>query len=148
MTERLPLEGLKVVDISQGIAGPHCGMLLALYGADVVKIEPPAGDWMRDIGHRYGKQTAHAAAFNRGKRSVVIDLKRPAALEVAKRMVKQADVFVENSRPGAVARLGLGYEQVCDANPGLVYCSVSGFGQDGPYRDRPCTDTVISIFSW
>ena len=147
MTERLPLEGLKVVDISQGIAGPHCGMLLALYGADVVKIEPPSGDWMRRIGQRYGAQTAHSAAFNRGKRSVAIDLKRPAALEVAKRMIKQADVFVENSRPGAVTRLGLGYEQVCDANPGLVYCSITGFGQEGPYRDRPGTDTVIQAYS-
>lgn len=147
MTERAPLEGIRVVDVSQGIAGPHCGMLLALHGAEVIKIEPPTGDWMRQIGPRYGKQTSHSASYNRGKKSVVLDLKNPDALGVARRLVDRADVFVENFRPGAVGRLGLGYEEVRKTNPGLVYLSISGYGQMGPYRDRPCTDTVAQAFS-
>ena len=147
MAERAPLEGIRVVDVSQGIAGPHCGMLLALHGAEVIKIEPPSGDWMRQIGPRYGKQTSHSATYNRGKTSIVLDLKNPDALRVARRLVDRADVFVENFRPGAVARLGLGYAEVRETNPGLVYLSISGYGQAGPYRDRPCTDTVAQAFS-
>lgn len=147
ITMDLPLKGLKVVDISQGIAGPHCGMLLALYGAEVVKIEPPRGDWIRGIGVRYGTQTALSASYNRGKKSVVLDLKQPAALDVAHRMAREADIFIENFRPGAVARLGLGYDAVAKENPGIVYVSISGFGQEGPYRDQPCTDTVAQAFS-
>ena len=147
MTDHSPLKGIRVVDMSQGIAGPHCGMLLALYGAEVIKIEPPTGDWMRGIGPRYGKQTSHSANYNRGKRSVVLDLKDPKGLAVARRLVDRADVFIENFRPGAVARLGLGYDAVTKTNPGLVYLSISGFGQTGPYRDRPCTDTVAQAFS-
>ena len=147
MSQNQPLKGLKVLDISQGIAGPHCGMLLALYGAEVVKIEPPSGDWMRGVGKRYGKQTSHSAAYNRGKKSMVLDLKKPAALDAARRLAEQADVFIENFRPGAVDRLGLGYEAVRAANPGIVYVSISGYGQSGPYRDQPCTDTVAQAFS-
>ena len=147
MTDRPPLDGLRVVDVSQGIAGPHCGMLLALYGAEVIKIEPPTGDWMRQIGPRYGKQTSHSANYNRGKKSVVLDLKNPDALAAARKLVDRADVFIENFRPGAVGRLGLGYDAVRRTNPRLVYLSISGFGQAGPYRDRPCTDTVAQAFS-
>jgi crotonobetainyl-CoA:carnitine CoA-transferase CaiB-like acyl-CoA transferase len=147
MTDHSPLSGIRVVDMSQGIAGPHCGMLLALYGAEVVKIEPPTGDWMRGIGVRYGKQTSHSANYNRGKKSIVLDLKKPEALAAARRLVDRADVFLENFRPGAVARLGLGYDEVKKTNPGLVYLSISGYGQTGPYRDRPCTDTVAQAFS-
>ena len=145
--ERRSLQGLKVLDISQGIAGPHCAMLMALYGAEVVKIEPPSGDWMRAIGQRYGKQTAHSAAFNRGKKSIVLDLKDPAALDAAHRLAAEADVFVENFRPGAVARLGLGYDALRKVNPKVVYVSISGFGQTGPKRDLPGTDTVAQAFS-
>jgi crotonobetainyl-CoA:carnitine CoA-transferase CaiB-like acyl-CoA transferase len=147
MPQGLPLQGLKVVDISQGIAGPHCAMLMALYGAEVIKIEPLSGDWMRDIGPRYGKQTAHSAAFNRGKKSIVLDLKNPAGLDAAHRLAAEADVFVENSRPGAVARLGLGYEALRKVNPKVVYVSISGFGQTGPKRALPGTDTVAQAFS-
>lgn len=147
MTDHSPLKGIRVVDMSQGIAGPHCGMLLALYGAEVIKIEPPTGDWMRGIGVRYGEQTSHSANYNRGKKSVVLDLKDPNGLAAARKLVDQADVFIENFRPGAVARLGIGYDAVKETNPGLVYLSISGFGQDGPYRDRPCTDTVAQAYS-
>ncbi|MDH3700604.1 MAG: CoA transferase [Alphaproteobacteria bacterium] len=147
MTQQLPLRGLKVLDISQGIAGPNCAMMLALQGAEVVKVEPPRGDWMRTIGVRYGKQSAHSAAYNRGKKSIVLDLKNPVALAATRRLAAEADVFVENFRPGAVNRLGLGYDEVAADNPGLVYVSISGFGQHGPYSDRPCTDTVAQAFS-
>jgi len=147
MTDHSPLKGIRVVDMSQGIAGPHCGMLLALYGAEVIKLEPPAGDWMRGIGPRYGKETSHSANYNRGKKSVVLDLKDPKGLAAARKLIDRADVFIENFRPGAVTRLGLGYDEVCKTNPGIVYLSISGFGQSGPYRDRPCTDTVAQAFS-
>lgn len=147
MTNHSPLKGIRVVDMSQGIAGPHCGMLLALYGAEVIKLEPPAGDWMRGIGPRYGAETSHSANYNRGKKSIVLDLKDPKGLAAARQLVDGADVFIENFRPGAVARLGLGYDEVKKTNPGIVYLSISGFGQTGPYRDRPCTDTVAQAFS-
>jgi len=147
MTDHSPLKGIRVVDMSQGIAGPHCGMLLALYGAEVIKLEPPTGDWMRGIGMRYGEQTSHSANYNRGKKSVVLDLKDPKRLSAARKLVDKADVFIEIFRPGAVTRLGLGYEEVRKTNLGIVYLSISGFGQDGPYRDRPCTDTVAQAYS-
>ncbi|MEM9681711.1 MAG: CoA transferase [Pseudomonadota bacterium] len=147
MTNHSPLAGIRVVDMSQGIAGPHCGMLFALYGAEVIKVEPPTGDWMRELGTRYGKQTSHSAAYNRGKKSITLDLKDPNGLAAARRLVDSADVFVENSRPGVTERLGLGYEEVSKTNAALIYVSVSGYGQDGPYRDRPCTDTVAQAFS-
>ncbi len=101
--EGLPHEGLRVVDLSQGVAGPHCGMLLALNGADVVKVEPPEGDWGRGIGRRHGDFTAYAVAFNRGKRSLALDLKHPEGRAVAERLVARADVVVENNRPGVLA---------------------------------------------
>jgi len=109
--------------------------------------EPPAGDWMRGIGVRHGAETSHSANYNRGKKSVVLNLKDPKALAAARALVDRADVFIENFRPGAVARLGLGYDAVKETNPGLVYLSISGFGQTGPYRGRPCTDTVAQAFS-
>jgi crotonobetainyl-CoA:carnitine CoA-transferase CaiB-like acyl-CoA transferase len=143
----LPYEGLVVVDLSQGVAGPHCGMLFALNGADVIKVEPPAGDWGRSIGRRYGDFSAYGVAFNRGKRSVAIDIKSPQGRELAARLLARADVVIENNRPGVLARLGLGYEQVRAANPSVVYVSVTGFGQDGPNRDLPATDSILQAYS-
>ena len=110
-------EGLRVVDLSQGVAGPHCGMLFALNGADVVKVEPPEGDWGRGIGKRHGDFSAYGVAFNRGKRSLALDLKRPEGREVAARLVARADVVVENNRPGVLARFGLDYEQRAGGEP-------------------------------
>lgn len=143
----LPFRGLRVLDASQGFAGPHCAMLLAQYGADVVKLEPPEGDWSRGIGRRYGDQTALALASNRGKRSLAIDIKRPGAIDVVRRIADRCDVFLESFRPGVAHRLGLGYETLRATNPQLVYASVSGYGQQGPYADRPGTDMVIQSFS-
>src|SRR5262245_50812707 len=116
-SDALPYEGLRVVDLSQGVAGPHCGMLFALHGADVVKVEPPDGDWGRGIGKRHGEFSAYGVAFNRGKRSLAIDLKRTEGRDVVKRLTARADVVVENNRPGVLARFGLDYVGVRQANP-------------------------------
>jgi crotonobetainyl-CoA:carnitine CoA-transferase CaiB-like acyl-CoA transferase len=139
--------GLKVLDLGQGIAAPYCAMLLAMHGADVVKLEPPAGDWSRGLGKRYGDHTAMSAHFNRGKRGLALDLRAPAGQAVALDLAKRADIVIEGFRPGVAARLGLGYEALAAINPRLLYVSVSGFGQEGPHIALPCTDSVAQAFS-
>jgi crotonobetainyl-CoA:carnitine CoA-transferase CaiB-like acyl-CoA transferase len=139
--------GLRVLDLGQGIAAPYCGMLLAMHVAEVVKIEPIAGDWSRGLGTRYGDHTAMSAHYNRGKKSLALDLKAPAARDIAIDLAQRADVVIENNRPGAMARLGLGYEALSALNPRLIYVSVSGFGQEGPYATLPCTDSVAQAYS-
>lgn len=143
----LPFLGLKVLDISQGVAGPHCGMLLAQHGADVVKLEPLIGDWGRRIGRTYGDNCAYGMAFNRGKRSLALDLKHYDGNRIARSLANGADVLIENNRPGITTRLGLGYEAVKDMNPDLIYLSISGFGQTGPNANLPATDSVMQAFS-
>ena len=143
----LAYAGLKVVDASQGIAGPYCAMMLAQHGAQVIKVEPPSGDWARSLGTRYADQSALSLAANRGKKSIVLDMKKPAAGEAMARLCRDADVFLESFRPGVAAKLGLGPEAVSAGNPGLVYLSVSGFGQTGPYAERPATDSVLQAYS-
>jgi crotonobetainyl-CoA:carnitine CoA-transferase CaiB-like acyl-CoA transferase len=140
-------EGLRVVDLSQGVAGPHCGMLFALHGADVIKVEPPDGDWGRAIGKRHGEFSAYGVAFNRGKRSLALDLRRPEGRDLVARLVARADVVVENNRPGVLARYGLDYVSVRAVNRDVVYVSVTGFGQDGPRRDLPATDSILQAYS-
>lgn len=147
MSYEKPYAGLKVVDASLGIAGPHCGMLLALYGADVVKIEPLFGDWVRPLGTTYGDHSALSIAYGRGKRSVALDLKSPDGAKIAHRLARDADVFIESFRPGVADRLGLGYAALKATNPRLLYVSVSGFGQTGPSANLPCTDLVAQAFS-
>jgi crotonobetainyl-CoA:carnitine CoA-transferase CaiB-like acyl-CoA transferase len=122
-------------------------MLLGVYGADVVKVEPPEGDWSRYLGTTYGNHTALSAVYNRGKRSLCLDLKHDAGIETAKRLARDCDVLIEGFRPGVAARLGLGYETLARDNPGLIYLSVSGFGQEGPYAKRPGSDSVAQAFS-
>jgi crotonobetainyl-CoA:carnitine CoA-transferase CaiB-like acyl-CoA transferase len=139
--------GLKVLDFGQGIAAPYCGMLLAMHGAEVIKIEPVGGDWSRGLGTRYGDHTAMSAHYNRGKRSLTLDLKAPAAREIALDLAKRADIVIENNRPGVMTRLGLGYPALSALNPRLVYVSISGFGQDGPNVALPCTDSVAQAYS-
>ena len=139
--------GLRIIDLSQGVAGPYCAMLAAQHGAEVIKVEPPSGDWSRGIGERFGDQSALAVAANRGKRSIVVDLKVPAGLELVRRLTASADIFIESFRPGVAERLGLGYDVVRAENAGLLYLSVSGYGQSGPYAKRPLTDTVAQAFS-
>lgn len=139
--------GLRVLDFSQGIAGPHSAMLLAQHGADVIKVEPVSGDWGRTLGRPYGQNTAHSIAFNRGKRSIALDLTKPTGLEVAQRLTKKCDVLIEAFRPGVMAKCGLAYEETKAANPGVVYLSINGFGSHGPNAMLPVTDAVIQAFS-
>jgi len=147
MSYDAPFAGLKVVDLSQGIAGPYSAMLLAQYGADVIKVEPPEGDWARGLGRRYGDMTAFSIAANLGKRSIVLDLKAEEDRRILRRLLATADVFLESFRPGVVARLGVGYADVEAINPRVVYLSVSGFGQTGPDAERPAVDTVFQAFT-
>lgn len=139
--------GLRVLDLGQGIAAPYCAMLLAMHGAEVVKLEPPGGDWSRGLGKRYGDHTAMSAHFNRGKKGLAVDLRAPAGRDVALALAKRADIVIEGFRPGVAARLGLGYEAVRALNPRAIYVSVSGFGQEGPHIGLPCTDSVAQAFS-
>lgn len=141
------LEGMTVLDLSQGIAGPYCAALLGDLGARVVKAEPPGGDWLRNAGGRVGASTAMFETFNRGKRSIVLDLKSPRGAASARTLAQRADVVVENARPGAMDRLGLGYSALAGAQPQLVYTSISGFGQAGPNARRPATDTAIQAYT-
>jgi crotonobetainyl-CoA:carnitine CoA-transferase CaiB-like acyl-CoA transferase len=147
MSYDAPFAGLKVVDLSQGIAGPYAGMLLAQYGADVIKVEPPEGDWARALGKRYGDLTAFSIAANLGKRAIVVDLKTDEGRTTLRRLVASADVFIESFRPGVAARLGFGYPEVAALSPRVIYLSVSGFGQTGPDAERPAVDTVFQAFT-
>jgi crotonobetainyl-CoA:carnitine CoA-transferase CaiB-like acyl-CoA transferase len=147
MTIEGAYSGLRVLDLGQGIAAPYCAMLLAMHGADVVKLEPPGGDWSRGLGKRYGDHTAMSAHFNRGKRGLALDLRAPAGREIALDLAKRADIVIEGFRPGVAARLGLGYDALAALNPRLLYVSVSGFGQEGPHIGLPCTDSVAQAFS-
>ena len=147
MTDDLPFSGIKVFDATQGVAGPHATMLLAQYGADVTKVEPLEGDWGRTLGKMYGDLCAHAITFNRGKKSVALDLKTAEGKAIAQKLASEADVVVESFRPGVMSRFGLGYDDVKKSNPNVVYLSVTGFGQSGPYSKLPVTDSVIQAFS-
>ena len=141
-------DGLRVLDLGQGGAAPYCAMLLAMHGAEVVKLEPIEGDWSRGLGTQYGGQhTAMSAHYNRGKKSLALDLKSPAARDIALKLAGRADIVIEGFRPGVADRLGLGYAALAARNPRLLYLSVSGFGQDGPYVQVPCTDSVAQAFS-
>ena len=146
----LPLAGVRVLDISQVMAGPYACMLLADLGADVVKIEPPgSGDQTRGaMGFKMkGPDSLGFLNMNRNKRSVALNLKTDAGRELLLRMAKDADILVENYRPGAMTRLGLGYDVLKDINPRLVYTSISGFGQTGPWADRPGFDLMAQAMS-
>jgi crotonobetainyl-CoA:carnitine CoA-transferase CaiB-like acyl-CoA transferase len=143
-----PLDGVKVLDLSVMISGPLAAMLLADQGAQVVKIESPGlGDLMRYLGSSRGGMTGIFANCNRGKRSLVLDLKQPQGVEVLKKLAEGADVVIQNFRPGAVDRLGIGYEALAAVNPSLIYVSISGFGPDGPYSGRRVYDNVIQAYA-
>jgi crotonobetainyl-CoA:carnitine CoA-transferase CaiB-like acyl-CoA transferase len=146
-THEAPYRGLRVLDFGQGIASPYCAMLLAVYGAEVIKVEPPEGDWSRYLGTTYGSHTALSAVFNRGKRSLCLDLKHEEGIGIAKRLASNCDILIEGFRPGVAARLGIGYDTLARDNPGLIYLSISGFGQSGPYAKRPGSDSVAQAFS-
>ena len=141
------LDGLRVVDVSQVMAGPFCAMLLADLGADVIKIEPPAGDMTRRMPGAVGSDTPAFNAVNRGKRSVILDLKSTAGRDGLVRLAEKADVFIENSRPGAMAALGVDYATLASRNPRLVYASISGYGQTGPNRGKGGLDLIAQAVS-
>jgi len=145
----LPLEDIKILDLTHALAGPFCSTMLADFGAQVIKLEPPgAGDIARGWGAQLpGGETAYFVSLHRGKRGIVIDLKKPEGKELFFKLVEQSDVVLENYRVGALARLGLDYEAARKRNPAIIYCSVSGFGQDGPYRDRAALDLILQAES-
>lgn len=145
-----PLRGVRVLEIGQIIAGPFCTLMLAGLGADVVKIEMPGqGDEMRSVG-RYAGREAHEDYFNANnysKKSAAIDLKTKEGLQLALELAAKADVLVENLAPGTAERLGIGWAKVREVNPRTIYCSISGFGQHGPYRTWPAVDNIIQAIS-
>lgn len=138
-----PLHGLRVIDFTRVLAGPHCTKVLRDLGADITKIEPPAGDVARNGVPHVGGMSLYYAQQNAGKRNLSIDLNWPQAREIVAGLCAEADVIVENFRPGTLARFGLGYEQVRERNPGVVYVSISGYGQEGPWRSRPAFAPTI-----
>jgi len=148
MSYDTPYAGLKVVDLSQGVAGPYCAMLLAQYGADVIKVEPTeTGDWSRTLGVTYGDHTAYSIPSNLGKRSIALDLKSDEGRNVLWRLIEGADVFLQGFRPGVIDRMGFGYAAVAEREPRILYLSVSGFGQTGPLAERPAMDPVLQAFT-
>jgi crotonobetainyl-CoA:carnitine CoA-transferase CaiB-like acyl-CoA transferase len=142
------LDGIRVLDFSHALAGPYCTLLLADYGADVYKLEARDGDMGRGWGPPFaGGTSSFFLGLNRGKRGISLDLKQPEGLDLCLRLIDKMDVLVENFRPGAMDRLGLGYEAVRQRNPRLVYCSISGYGQNGPSRDEAAMDLVVQSSS-
>jgi crotonobetainyl-CoA:carnitine CoA-transferase CaiB-like acyl-CoA transferase len=142
-----PLSGYRIVDFSIALTGPYAVALLADQGASVVKVERPGiGDVARWIGVSVNRMSAFFLACNRGKKSIVLDLQRAEGAQLARRLAVEADVVVENFRPGVMNRLGLGYDAIAELNPGVVYASLTGYGPIGPYRDRPAYDTAIQAY--
>lgn len=143
-----PLQGIRVLDFTRVLAGPAASLALADLGAEVIKIEPPgAGDETRTFPPIRDGESHYYLSVNRGKKSIVIDLKSPEGVALAKDLAAQCDVVVENYRPGVMDRLGLGYTVLSTINPRLIYCAISGYGQTGPLRDRPSFDIVLQAMS-
>ncbi len=143
------LEGIRVLDLTRALAGPFCTLMLGDYGADVVKIElPGTGDDTRSWGPPFiGEESAYFLSINRNKRSLTLNFKGPQAIKIFLDLVKRSDVVVENFTPGVMSRFGLDYERVKKANSKIIYCSISGFGQDGPYQSRPAYDQIMQGIS-
>jgi crotonobetainyl-CoA:carnitine CoA-transferase CaiB-like acyl-CoA transferase len=142
------LTGVRVLDLTQVLSGPFCTQMLADLGADVIKVESPVGDIARSMPpHFVGPDSAYYLAINRNKRSIVVDMKTPAGLDIVRRLALQCDIVVENFRPGVCERLGLSAVRLRAEKPALIWCSISGFGQDGPYRNKPAYDIIVQAFS-
>lgn len=143
-----PLRGIRVLDFTRVLAGPSASLALADLGAEVLKVEPPeSGDETRTFPPFREGESHYFLSVNRGKKSIVVDLKTEAGLALVKDLAAKCDILVENYRPGVMGRLGLGYEALSAINPGLIYCSISGFGMTGPLRDRPSFDIVLQALS-
>lgn len=144
----IPLKGLRVLDLTTFLSGPFCTQVLADLGAEVVKVESPDGDSSRRIPpHFVGEDSAYFLGINRGKRSIAVNLKTGEGIELLKRLIAKADVLVENFRPGVASRMGLDVDVIRAAHPGLIWASISGFGQTGPWRDQPAYDMIVQALS-
>ncbi len=143
----MKLEGVRVLDLSLFLPGPYLTTMMADHGAEVIKLEPPGGEPVRHIGARQGGQSVWFRNTHRGKKSIQLDLKKPDQLAAFHDLAATCDVLVEAFRPGVVERLGIGYQAMSARNPGLVYCSISAFGQDGPERDRPAHDLAVEALA-
>lgn len=142
------LEGLRVLDFSHALAGPYCTLLLADYGAEIYKVEPPQGELSRGWGPPFaGGVSSFFLGLNRGKRGLSIDLKQPEGAELCRRLAAEMDLVVENFRPGTMERFGLGYVALRERNPRLIYCSISGYGQNGPSREEAAMDLIVECSS-
>ena len=146
-TDNRPYACLNVLDMSQGVAGPTCAVLLGHQGANIIKIEPPTGDWIRYIGGGKEGMSALAIAGNLGKRSICLDAAKAAGRDLILKMAARADVFVENFRPGVMKKLGLDYAALAAVNPRLIYVSITGFGKSGPDANKAATDSVVQAMS-
>lgn len=143
-----PLQGIRVLDFTRVLAGPSAALALADLGAEVLKVEPPgSGDETRTFPPFRDGESHYYLSVNRGKRSIVVDLKTDDGLALARDLASKSDILLENYRPGVMDRLGLGYETLSELNPGLIYCAISGFGMTGPLRDKPSFDIVLQALS-
>jgi crotonobetainyl-CoA:carnitine CoA-transferase CaiB-like acyl-CoA transferase len=141
------LSGIRVLDLSRVLAGPYCSMILGDLGADVIKVERPGvGDETRHWGPPFAApgESAYFLCVNRNKRSITVDMKKPEGIGIIKSLAQKSDVFLENFTPGTTEGLGVGYEAIREINPGIIYCSITGFGPDGPYRNRAGYDLAVS----
>ncbi|MCX5907305.1 MAG: CoA transferase, partial [Deltaproteobacteria bacterium] len=145
-----PLKGIRVIDLTRIVAGPYCSMVLGDLGAEIIKIEQPkTGDESRAWGPPWPEKTvsAYFICLNRNKKSITLNLKHPEGVAIFKKLVKKADVVLENFRPGTMDELGLGYDVLREINPRLVYCDMTGYGTAGPYVDKPGVDVIVSAIA-
>lgn len=147
-TGRGPLSHLRILDLTQFLSGPFATQILGDLGAEIIKVEAPEGDMTRGLPpHFVGEESAYYLSVNRNKRSIVLDLKSDAGKTVLRRLALASDVVIENFRPGVLDRLGLSYAEISRQKPDIIWCSISGFGQDGPYRNRPAYDMIVQALS-
>lgn len=142
-----PLHGCRVLELGSIIAGPFCGRLLADFGAEVIKVEPSEGDGVRSVGKRYRGKSLNAASILRNKSLIAVDLRKPEGQEIVRRLVRECDILIENFRPGGLEKWGLGYEDLARIQPGLIMVRISGFGQTGPYSQRPGFGVIAEAMS-
>ncbi|MSP97993.1 MAG: CoA transferase [Betaproteobacteria bacterium] len=142
-----PLDGIRIVDLTSMLSGPFATMMLGDQGADVIKVEPLGGDHVRALGNRSNGMSASLLNSNRSKRSIAVDLRNPEGREVVRKLAQASDVFVQNFRPGVIERLGLGEQDLLKLCPRLIYASISGFGESGPYASKPTYDPIVQALS-
>ena len=147
MKNKGPLKGIKIIDLTAMVSGPTATMMLGDQGADVIKVEPLDGELMRKVGNSINGMTDSFLCCNRSKRSITLDLKKTKALNILKKLIASADIFIQNFRPGTIDRMGLGYEKIKKINKNIIYVSISGFGEKGPYIKQRVYDPVIQALS-